>query len=66
METVASLGSLRMKRYDVSEVEEKCFDIIDEIEETGLSALVTKDGEPYVEIRPYVEKAEQASARSLD
>ena len=66
METVASLGSLRMKRYDVSEVEEKCFDIIDEIEETGLSALVTKDGEPNVEIRPYVEKAEQASARSLD
>ena len=55
-----------MKRYDVSEVKEKCFDIIDEIEETGLSALVTKDGEPNVEIRPYVEKAEQASARSLD
>ena len=33
-------------------------EIIDEIEETGASVLVTKDGEPHVEIRPYVEKAE--------
>ncbi len=55
-----------MKRYDVSEVEEKCLEIIDEIEGTGESLLVTKDGEPHVEIIPYVEKAEQTSARSLD
>ena len=47
-----------MKRYDVSEVEENCLEIIDEIEETGASVPVTKDGEPHVEIRPYVEKAE--------
>ena len=39
-----------MKRYDVSEVEEKCFEIIDEIERTGEPVLVTKNGTPYVEM----------------
>ena len=39
-----------MKRYDVLELEEKCFEIIDEIERTGESVLVTKDGTPYVEM----------------
>ncbi len=39
-----------MKRYDVAEVEEKCFEIIDEIEKTGDPVLVTKNGAPYVEM----------------
>ena len=39
-----------MKRYDVSEVEEKCFEIIDEIERTGEPVLVTKNGAPHVQM----------------
>ena len=39
-----------MKRYDVSEVEERCFEVIDEIERTGEPVLVTKNGAPYVEM----------------
>ena len=48
-----------MKTYDVSEVEARCLEIVDEISETGERVLVTKEGEPYVMMRSYEEDPRQ-------
>ena len=48
-----------MKTYDVSEIEARCYEIIDELFETQKRVLVTKNGEPYVMMRPYEEDQRQ-------
>ncbi len=47
-----------MKTYDVSEIEAMCYEIIDEIAESQERVLVTKDGQPYVLMRPFAEPSQ--------
>ena len=50
---LAQFRSWKLKRYDVSEIESKCFEILDEVSETGKPVLVTKNGVPHVEMIPF-------------
>ena len=41
------------RTIDASDFEAKCLELIDEVERTRELILVTRDGKPYVELRPH-------------
>ncbi len=55
-----------MKKYDVSEIEARCDEIIEEVVETGERVLVTKDGKPHVEMQPIAQSSTMSSSLMED
>jgi len=47
-----------MRTISATELKAKCYTLLNEAERTGTPILVTKDGDPYMVIRP-LEDAEQ-------
>ena len=61
-----NLEEPKMKKYDVSEIEARCDEIIEEVVETGERVLVTKDGKPHVEMQPIAQSSTMSSSLMED
>jgi hypothetical protein len=46
---------------DYLEFESACLDLIDEIEQTGMSIVVTREGRPYGVLRPHQPGSDELS-----